>query len=46
MGWEGIASGGDIFALDRFGESGPAEQVAEHLGLTADKIAAAIRSKK
>ncbi len=39
QGWEGIAtSRGDIFALDRFGESGPGAAVAEHLGFTAKAL--------
>ncbi len=29
----------DAFCIDRFGESGPANKVAEHLGFTADKLA-------
>ncbi len=28
----------DLFCIDRFGESGPAAQVAEHLGYTAEKL--------
>ncbi len=40
MGWEGIASSqSDILSIDRFGESGPAEKVAAHLGFTADHLA-------
>ncbi len=35
-GWEKLASSTeDIFSIDRFGESGPAAKVAEHLGFTA-----------
>ena len=29
----------DVFSIERFGESGPAEKVAEHLGFTAEKLA-------
>ena len=29
----------DAFSIERFGESGPAEKVAEHLGFTAEKLA-------
>jgi transketolase len=29
----------DIFSIDRFGESGPANKVAAHLGFTAEKLA-------
>lgn len=40
MGWDRFAtSHEDIFCIDRFGESGPAEKVAEHLGFTAEKLA-------
>jgi transketolase len=42
MGWERWAKPGDIFSLDRFGESGPAAKVAEHLGFTAGALAALI----
>lgn len=28
----------DVFCIDSFGESGPAEKVAEHLGFTAEKL--------
>lgn len=38
--WEGIASTReDIFGINRFGESGPGEEVAEHLGYTAAELA-------
>ena len=40
MGWEGLAAGaGDLFCIDRFGESAPAKKVAEMLGFTAAKLA-------
>ncbi len=29
----------DVFSIERFGESGSAEKVAEHLGFTAEKLA-------
>lgn len=29
----------DVFSIERLGESGPAEKVAEHLGFTAEKLA-------
>jgi transketolase len=41
-GWERWAKPEDIFAIDRFGESGPAPKVAEALGFTADALAALI----
>jgi transketolase len=39
QGWERWAKPEDIFAIERFGESGPAEKVAEHLGFTAKALA-------
>jgi len=40
MGWEGfVADKDDLFTIDRFGESGPAEKVAEDMGFTAAKLA-------
>ncbi|MCQ2580222.1 MAG: transketolase [Treponemataceae bacterium] len=39
MGWEYFAKAEDIFAINRFGESGPAAKVAEHLGFTAENLA-------
>jgi transketolase len=42
-GWERIATSADhIVSIDRFGESGPAAEVAEHLGLTVGAIVAAL----
>ncbi len=39
QGWEWIASSPELtFALNRFGESGPAADVAEHLGFTAAQL--------
>ncbi len=41
QGWERIAtSHADVFAIDRFGESGPGDDVARHLGFTVDALAA------
>lgn len=38
-GWGTIASSaGDILSIDRFGESGKAEEVAIHLNMTADRL--------
>ncbi len=43
-GWECVASDRDhVLSLERFGESGKAEEVAEHLGLTAARLAQMIR---
>ncbi|HNX73227.1 MAG TPA: transketolase [Spirochaetales bacterium] len=39
MGWERIAPHENIFSIERFGESGPGDKVAEHLGFTAEKFA-------
>ena len=42
-GWEGIAGeGGKILAIDRFGESGPAKDVARHFGFTEENVMAEI----
>ncbi|WP_304223626.1 transketolase [Gracilinema caldarium] len=38
MGWEGWAKEADILSVDRFGESGPGDKVAEHLGFTVDAL--------
>lgn len=39
QGWERFAgSPEDVFAINRFGESGPGSEVAEHLGYTADRL--------
>jgi transketolase len=38
-GWEGVATSPDhIVSIDRFGESGPAAEVAEHLGLSVKAV--------
>ncbi|MGO8695285.1 MAG: transketolase [Rectinemataceae bacterium] len=42
MGWERIAKSEDIFSIERFGESGPGEEVAKHLGFTVEALAAMI----
>lgn len=38
QGWEGWAKREDILSVDRFGESGPGDKVAEHLGFTVDAL--------
>jgi transketolase len=38
FGWERWAKPKDIHSIDRFGESGPAPKVAEHLGMTAEGL--------
>ncbi|MDR1748018.1 MAG: transketolase [Spirochaetaceae bacterium] len=39
-GWETlVTSPGHIFCISRFGESGPGDKVAEHLGFTAENLA-------
>ncbi len=44
-GWERWTScGKDAFSINRFGESGPAGKVAEHLGFTAKALAALIEA--
>ncbi|MDR2246315.1 MAG: transketolase [Treponema sp.] len=42
QGWERWAKPEDILSLDRFGESGPAAEVAEELGVTAAALSALI----
>ncbi|MDX9783190.1 MAG: transketolase [Spirochaetia bacterium] len=44
MGWERIAEPERILSVERFGESGPGDQVAAHLGFTVDAFAAMIRA--
>ncbi|MDR2447248.1 MAG: transketolase [Treponema sp.] len=39
-GWERWTAAENIFSIDRFGESGPAEKVAAHFGFTSDALAA------
>jgi transketolase len=43
-GWERWARVEDILSVERFGESGPAAKVAEHLGMTAEALAGMIRN--
>ena len=45
QGWEGWVQSPekDIFSIERFGESGPAKKVAEHLGFTTQALAARIK---
>ena len=38
MGWERWAKPEDIFSIDRFGESGPGDKVAEHFNFTAEAL--------
>lgn len=38
-----VADRRDLFCIDRFGESGPAQKVAEDLGFTAQKLAELLR---
>jgi transketolase len=42
QGWEAIAKSEDILSIERFGESGPGDEVAKHLGFTVDALAAKI----
>lgn len=43
-GWEAITgSRSRVFGINRFGESGPGDQVAQHLGFTADVFAEVLR---
>ncbi|MBN2051750.1 MAG: transketolase [Spirochaetales bacterium] len=45
LGWEGVTGRREnILGIDRFGESGPGAQVAEHLGLTVDALAALLKT--
>ncbi|TXT49926.1 MAG: transketolase [Spirochaetes bacterium] len=45
MGWEALAPRDHILSIDRFGESGPGDEVASHLGFTAEAFAAMIEQK-
>ncbi|MBN1698513.1 MAG: transketolase [Spirochaetales bacterium] len=39
MGWHGLSREGDrIVSIERFGESGPGNEVADHLGLTEETV--------
>jgi len=42
QGWERWAKPEDILSVERFGESGPAGKVAEHMGFTAKALTAII----
>ncbi|MDR2632383.1 MAG: transketolase [Treponema sp.] len=44
-GWERWAKPEDIFSIDRFGESGPAKEVAHSLGFTSQALAALLRAR-
>ena len=43
QGWEAIAKSEDILSIDRFGESGPGDEVAKHLGFTVDALIAKVK---
>ena len=43
QGWERWAKPEDIFSIDRFGESGPGDKVAAHLGFTAAALAELVK---
>lgn len=44
-GWHRLTRPGDmVYSLERYGESGPGGQVAEHLGFSVEKIVEAARS--
>jgi transketolase len=38
QGWERIAKSEDILSIERFGESGPGDDVAKYLGFTVDAL--------
>jgi transketolase len=40
QGWERIAKIEDILSIERFGESGPGDEVAKHLGFTVEALVA------
>jgi len=42
QGWERWGKPEDILSIERFGESGPADKAAEHLGFTAKALAGII----
>jgi transketolase len=42
QGWERIAAFEDILSIEGFGESGPGDDVAKHLGFTVEALAAKI----
>ena len=43
MEWLQFTDKENCFCIDRFGESGPANKVAEHLGFTSEKLAELLR---
>jgi transketolase len=43
MGWDRIAKQEDILSIERFGESGPGDDVAKHLGFTVDALVKIIK---
>ena len=45
-GWERWAKTGDILSIERFGESGPAAKVADHLGMNAGALLEIISAEK
>jgi len=45
-GWERVASSpADILSIERFGESGPGDEVAKHLGVSVDALVKLIRKE-
>jgi transketolase len=47
FGWKGIADDSTlVVGIDRFGESGPYQKIAEHLGITAAALEKRIRAGK
>lgn len=43
-GWEGWTNSiDDNFSVDHFGESGPADKIAEHIGFTVEKLSELLR---
>ncbi len=44
QGWEFLAPRERILSIDRFGESGPGNDVAAHLGFTAERLAEMIKN--
>jgi len=43
QGWEGIADGGRLVCIDRFGESGTASAVGKHFGVDPEGVLQALR---
>jgi transketolase len=47
FGWKGLADDSTlVVGIDRFGESGPYQKIAEHLGITAASLEKRIRTGK